>query len=92
MAIKAGLNLFSIRPIKNIFLIQTRLILHPVGNGTVVRIGLMRALRVRQNKGVLAVLVLEEIINPLLLHQPAGEIEIRLAILHAIIPFAELAG
>src|SRR5207237_857244 len=42
--------------------------------------------RIRQNQCVLAVLVREIIVNALLFHQTADEVEIRLAILDAIFP------
>ena len=44
----------------------------------------MAGLAVGQDQRVLAVGMLEEIIDPIFLHQPANEIEIRLAVLDAI--------
>ena len=46
----------------------------------------MRVYSIAENQPVDAVLVLEEIIDPLMLHQPVNEVEIGLPVLHAVIP------
>ena len=45
--------------------------------------------RVGQHQGVLLLFVLEEVEDPILLHQPRDKVEIRFAILHAVVPRLE---
>ena len=56
------------------------------GELRVARVRLVRARRIAQHRGVLAVLVGEVVVDPLLLHQPADEVEVGLAVLHAVFP------
>ena len=46
----------------------------------------MRAAGVRQHQGVLAVLVLEVVVDTLFFHQAADEVEVGLAVLGAVGP------
>ena len=57
-----------------------------VGHAVVTRIRVVRGAGVGQHQRVLAVLVLEEIIDAFVFHQAADEVEIRLAVLHAVVP------
>ena len=61
-------------------------------NVRVTGIGAVGADGVGQNEGMLAILVLEEVVNALRLHQAADEIEICLAILNAIFARDVTAG
>ncbi len=56
------------------------------------RIRLMGAGRIGQNKVVFAVLMLKEVVNPLLLHKPAHKIKVRFTVLYAVFPFTVAAG
>jgi hypothetical protein len=56
------------------------------------RAGLTGADRVGQHQGVLAGLVREVVVDALLLHQPGQEVEIALAVLHAVDPGREAGG
>ena len=62
-----------------------------VAGGLLVRARLVRRRIVGQNQRVLAVLVLEVVIDSFFFHQPRNEIEVRLPILHAIIARDEIA-
>jgi hypothetical protein len=52
----------------------------------------MRAVGVGQHQRMLAVRVREEIIDPILLHEPRDETEMRLAVLHAVFALRIVAG
>ena len=63
-----------------------------VGDLGVLAEGLVRRRRVAQHHRVLAVLVGEEVVDALLLHQAADEVEVGLAVLDAVPPLAVGAG
>ena len=64
----------------------------PIGVGWVIRYRvvtrkrLVRIDSIRQHQYVLAILMFEVIVNPLLLHQAADEIEIRFTVLNTVFP------
>ncbi len=69
-----------------LFVGERRRVRRDVRNRRIFRQRLMRPRRIGQHQLELPQLVLEEIVDPLVLHQPADEIEIGLLVLHAVIP------
>src|SRR5690348_11902251 len=63
-----------------------------VCSAVLARAGLMRGARVGQHHAVFAVLVLEEIEDSELLHQPGNEVEVGLPVLNAILKLVIGAG
>jgi hypothetical protein len=82
------LDLLFDSPIEEIFLVRPRLGQISVRDLLVTGKNRVRAFRVGQHKRVLAIIVLEKIVNSFLLHESAHEIEIALAVLNAVIPRA----
>ena len=84
-------ELLLILPLGHHVLIDDASAAEIVTGGLLVRARFVRRRVVRQNQRVLAILVLEIVADALFFHQAGNEVEIRLAILHAVIASDEIA-
>ncbi len=86
-AVFSGLHLLGNRPCRQVIALpMAALDRRVVRNGLEPRDRVVGTDRIGQDEGVFSVLVLEVVVDTFLLHQPADEVEIRLAVLHAVFP------